>query len=124
MRIGIIAGNRLLPIILAKSLKERNTNSEIVAICFKGETQPSITKYVDRTYWINVGDLGDSTMIPNRSRLERLGKVLNALSSTLCRLPETTWFPNAKYSRFSRNISAGKSVIDVPLKSNERRLLQ
>ena len=49
MKIGIIAGNRLLPLVLAKNIREKNKDSEIVAICFKGETSPSIRKYVNKT---------------------------------------------------------------------------
>ena len=58
MKIGLIAGNRLLPLVLAKIIREKNKDSEIVAICFKRETSPSIRKYVNKTYWINVGKLG------------------------------------------------------------------
>ncbi|MBU1122944.1 MAG: UDP-2,3-diacylglucosamine diphosphatase LpxI [Candidatus Omnitrophota bacterium] len=57
MRLGLIAGNRLLPLILSQKIKESNKNCQIVAVCFKGETRPSISKYVDKTYWIKVGQL-------------------------------------------------------------------
>jgi DUF1009 family protein len=57
MKIGIVAGNRLLPLILAKSIKEKNKDCQIVAICFKGETNPAICGYVDSTHWIKIGSL-------------------------------------------------------------------
>ena len=58
MKLGILAGNRLLPIILAQSIKEKNQDCQIVAICFKGETSRQISKYVDRAHWVDMGALG------------------------------------------------------------------
>ncbi|MDP2922905.1 MAG: UDP-2,3-diacylglucosamine diphosphatase LpxI [Candidatus Omnitrophota bacterium] len=58
MKLGIIAGNRLLPIILAKNIKENSLASETIAFCFKGETSSCISKYVDRVHWIDIGKLG------------------------------------------------------------------
>lgn len=57
MKIGIIAGNRQLPLLLARRIKEKNPDSKIVAICFKGETSASICAYADRVCWIEVGKL-------------------------------------------------------------------
>jgi len=58
MRIGIIAGNKYLPIILARRIKEKNKDTQIVAVCFKKQTSAGISKYVDKCHWINVGALG------------------------------------------------------------------
>lgn len=58
MRVGIIAGNRYLPIILARRVKEKDKDTQIVAVCFKGQTSASISKYVDKCYWIGPGALG------------------------------------------------------------------
>jgi len=58
-RLGIIAGNRSLPLILTKRIKQTNRDCNLVAICFKGETSHSISRYVDKTYWIDVGKLGE-----------------------------------------------------------------
>jgi len=58
MRIGIIAGNRLLPLILARKIKETNKDTEVIAICFKGETSPLIAKYATKTHWIQPAKLG------------------------------------------------------------------
>ena len=57
MRIGIIAGSRLLPIIVAQSIKKKEKGAEIIAVCFKKETKASISKYVDKSYWLQVGHL-------------------------------------------------------------------
>jgi DUF1009 family protein len=57
MKIGIIAGNRLLPIVLAQNIKEKNPDSQIVAICLKGETSSAIGRYLDKAYWVKVGEL-------------------------------------------------------------------
>ncbi|MDD5195601.1 MAG: UDP-2,3-diacylglucosamine diphosphatase LpxI [Candidatus Omnitrophica bacterium] len=57
MKLGIIAGNRLLPVILAQNIKKNIKDSYIVAICFKGETSSHISRYADKIYWIRVGQL-------------------------------------------------------------------
>ncbi|UCG34989.1 MAG: UDP-2,3-diacylglucosamine diphosphatase LpxI [Candidatus Omnitrophota bacterium] len=58
MRLGIIAGNRLLPLILAKKIRETNKDNEVIAICFKGETSPLINRYVTKTHWVQPTKLG------------------------------------------------------------------
>lgn len=57
--LGIIAGNRLLPLILAQRIKEKNKNCEIVSFCFKGQTSKHISKYVDKCRWLSVGALSE-----------------------------------------------------------------
>ena len=57
-KLGIIAGNRLLPLLLAQRIKEKNKDCRTVAVCFKGETDPSIARYTDSQHWIRVGELG------------------------------------------------------------------
>lgn len=59
MRIGIIAGNRNLPLLLAKRILEAKKFKKIVAICFKGETSSKICNYVQSCRWIRVGKLKD-----------------------------------------------------------------
>jgi len=58
-RLGIIAGNRLLPLILAQRIKENNKDCEVVAFCFKGQTSKQISKYVDKCHWFPVGSLSE-----------------------------------------------------------------
>ncbi len=74
-KIGIIAGNRLLPLLLAKRIKQKNANCEVVAICFKGETSLGIKKYADRTYWLNIGKL---SALRNTIKKEGLGEWIMA----------------------------------------------
>ncbi|UCD15031.1 MAG: UDP-2,3-diacylglucosamine diphosphatase LpxI [Candidatus Omnitrophota bacterium] len=69
MRLGLIAGNRLLPIILSRKIKEKNKDCEVVAVCFKGETLSSISKYVDKAYWIKVGELAQIRQIMKKEKL-------------------------------------------------------
>jgi len=57
MKLGIIAGNRLLPIILARAIKQTNPDIELVVFCFYQETSNLIRKYADKTYWFSVGNL-------------------------------------------------------------------
>ncbi|MCF7908664.1 MAG: UDP-2,3-diacylglucosamine diphosphatase LpxI [Candidatus Omnitrophica bacterium] len=59
MKIGIIAGNRLLPLLLAQRIKQNNSQLQVIAICFKGETDSTIKRYVDKTYWLDVGKLSE-----------------------------------------------------------------
>jgi len=71
MKLGIISGNRLLPIILAEKIKQRNSNQEIIAFCFKQETNPSIVKYADKTYWFGVGQLRALREALNREKITK-----------------------------------------------------
>lgn len=58
MRLGIIAGNRLFPVILAKNIKREFKDSHLTVIGFKGETSRAITQHADKTYWLPAGNLG------------------------------------------------------------------
>ncbi|MCF7873229.1 MAG: UDP-2,3-diacylglucosamine diphosphatase LpxI [Candidatus Omnitrophica bacterium] len=59
MQIGIIAGNKNLPLLLAKRLSESKKFRKIVGVCFKGETSSKFCKYVDQCLWVEVGKLKD-----------------------------------------------------------------
>jgi len=72
MKLGIIAGNRLLPIIFSQSAKLKNKDIELVAICFWGETSRSIAKYVDRCFWIHVGELNKLVEIIKEEKLDTM----------------------------------------------------
>ena len=54
--IGIIAGNRSLPLLFARQARAAGAK-RIVAVAFKGETDPAITTLVDEVIWIKVGQL-------------------------------------------------------------------
>ncbi len=59
MQIGIIAGNRGLPLLLAKRVLENNNFTKIIGICFKGETSSKFCKYADKCLWVEVGKLAN-----------------------------------------------------------------
>ncbi len=54
--IGIIAGNRTLPLVFAQQARALGTR-KIVAVAFEKETDPKIAEWVDETIWIKVGQL-------------------------------------------------------------------
>jgi DUF1009 family protein len=56
-KLGIIAGNRLLPVTLAKNIREKNPDLEIIVFCIKGETSNLISDYADKIYWFDMGEL-------------------------------------------------------------------
>lgn len=70
MKIGIIAGNRYLPVILSKAIKEKYPNSELVAICFHKETSKLIKRYADITHWLRIGDLSGIKNIIQKEKLK------------------------------------------------------
>ena len=55
-KIGLIAGNRRFPIVFSQAAKRRN--AYIVAVAIKGETSPSLKKYVDKIHWIRLAEFG------------------------------------------------------------------
>jgi DUF1009 family protein len=54
--IGIIAGNRSLPLIFAKQARRLGIK-RLVAVAFEGETDPALTSLVDEIVWLKVGQL-------------------------------------------------------------------
>jgi DUF1009 family protein len=55
--LGIIAGNRSLPLLLARQARSMGVG-RLVAVGFEGETDPGLEKLVDRMHWLRVGQLG------------------------------------------------------------------
>lgn len=53
-KLGLIAGNRKLPILFSEAAKKRNYY--IVAVAIKGETSYKLRKYADKIYWINLNE--------------------------------------------------------------------
>ncbi|MCM8823780.1 MAG: UDP-2,3-diacylglucosamine diphosphatase LpxI [Candidatus Omnitrophica bacterium] len=72
MRLGVIAGNRQLPIIFSRTAKQKRRDLELIAICFKGETSPLIKNYVSKTFWLRVGQLERLLEIIRKENLKRL----------------------------------------------------
>jgi DUF1009 family protein len=55
--LGIIAGNRSLPLLLARQARQMGVK-RLVAVAFHGETDPAINGLVDEIVWLKVGQLG------------------------------------------------------------------
>jgi len=54
--IGIIAGNRSLPLLFARQARAAGVK-RLVAVAFEGETDPAIAALVDEVVWVKVGQL-------------------------------------------------------------------
>jgi DUF1009 family protein len=54
--IGIIAGNRSLPLLFAKQARAAGVK-RIIAVAFEGETDQTITSLADEVVWVKVGQL-------------------------------------------------------------------
>ncbi len=72
MKLGVIAGNKLFPLLFSKSAKEKDSNIELIAICFYGETSSAITRYVDRCYWLHVGELKKLVDIIHKENIKQM----------------------------------------------------
>lgn len=53
-RIGLIAGNRKLPLVFSEAAKKRGYF--IVAIAIRGDTSPKLKNLVDKIYWISLNE--------------------------------------------------------------------
>lgn len=56
--LGIIAGSRSLPILLAQQARAAGVG-KIVAAAFEGETDPAMAQVADEIVWLKVGQLGE-----------------------------------------------------------------
>src|SRR6266478_8354162 len=54
--LGIIAGNRSLPIVFAQQARKMGVK-KLVAVGFEGETNPDLASLVDEIAWLRVGQL-------------------------------------------------------------------
>jgi DUF1009 family protein len=54
--LGIIAGNRLLPLVLAREARRAGVK-RLVAVAVEGETDPALAGLVDDIVWLRVGQL-------------------------------------------------------------------
>src|SRR4051794_26061338 len=54
--LGIIAGNRSLPLLFARQARSLGAH-RLVAVAFHGETDPTLAPLVDEIVWLNVGQL-------------------------------------------------------------------
>ena len=72
-KIGLIAGNRKFPLVVAQGAKRNNL--QIVAVAIKCDTSPKLKQYVDKIYWIGLGEL---TRMCEIFRQEGIRKVVMA----------------------------------------------
>jgi len=54
--LGLIAGNRSLPLLLARQARSMGVK-RLVAVAFENETDPELTALVDTIVWVRVGQL-------------------------------------------------------------------
>jgi len=54
--LGVIAGNRSLPLLFAR--EARKAGVRLVAVAFENETDPALAPLVDEIVWLRVGQLG------------------------------------------------------------------
>src|SRR3954468_20831177 len=54
--LGLIAGNRLLPILFAQQARAQGVK-RLVAVAFESETDPALASLVDEIVWLKVGQL-------------------------------------------------------------------
>ncbi len=54
--LGIIAGKGAYPRVLAESARRQGVR-RLVAVAFRGETDPALSRYVDEIHWLAVGQL-------------------------------------------------------------------
>lgn len=54
--LGLIAGNRSLPMVFARQARSRGVG-RLVAVAFEGETDPALASAVDEIVWLKVGQL-------------------------------------------------------------------
>ncbi len=79
-RIGLISGKGKFPIILAQEAKRRGM--KVIAIALKGETNTELEKYVDKIYWISIGEMKKGLDILVKEELKEVfmvGKVEKSL---------------------------------------------
>lgn len=56
-QIGLIAGNRKLPLIFCKSYRESHPGNRIIACAVRGDTSRKIEELADRVFWVGPSDL-------------------------------------------------------------------
>ncbi|MDD5432814.1 MAG: UDP-2,3-diacylglucosamine diphosphatase LpxI [Candidatus Omnitrophica bacterium] len=72
-KIGLIAGNRKFPFVFAQAAKKRNFS--IVAVAIKGDTSSRLKKYVDKIYWLGLGEFSSMFKI---FKAEGINKIIMA----------------------------------------------
>ena len=68
--LGIIAGNRSLPLLFAQQARRLGVK-RLVAAAFEGETDPDLAKLVDEIVWLKVGQLSKMISVFTDRRVNR-----------------------------------------------------
>lgn len=68
--LGIIAGSRTLPILIAKEARKAGVR-KIAAVAFEGETDPELASFVDSIEWLRVGQLAKMVSAFRKHGVER-----------------------------------------------------
>jgi len=71
-RLGLIAGNRQYPLLFSRQAKLKDPSLYIVAVAVRGETDKTITKLVDKVYWVNIGRLNQLIDIFLRENIKKV----------------------------------------------------
>ncbi len=66
-RIGLIAGNGKFPILFAQAARKKGV--EVVAIAISGEAEKELEGYVDKIYWLGIGELEKLLHLLTQERL-------------------------------------------------------
>jgi len=73
-KLGMIAGNGKFPIIFAQAAKKK-TDLELIAVAIIGDTSRSLSRFVDRIYWIQAGQYNKLIDIINKEQISKLAMV-------------------------------------------------
>jgi DUF1009 family protein len=69
-KIGLIAGNKKLPLLFSQAAKQRGYY--VVAVAIKGDTSPALIRYVDKVYWIGLSEFARMFEIFKSENITRL----------------------------------------------------
>lgn len=94
-RVGLIAGNRKFPIIIASEAKKRGYS--VVAIAVKGETNSRLSNFVEKIYWLG---LDEFSKIFEVFQNEKINEVVMAGQIS----PHQLFRPQVRNSPESRNL--------------------
>ncbi|MBM3248639.1 MAG: DUF1009 domain-containing protein, partial [Candidatus Omnitrophica bacterium] len=73
-KLAMIAGNGKFPIIFAQSAK-KNADIELIAIGIIDDTVRSLSKFVDKIYWIQAGQYNKLIDILHKEQVSKLAMV-------------------------------------------------
>jgi hypothetical protein len=69
-RLGLIAGNRKLPFLVAQTAKKNNYN--VVALAVKGDTSFGLKRFVDKIYWVGLDEFGKMFEVFRKEEIKKV----------------------------------------------------